>query len=359
MLFNRNRHGFQLLLPSSFIGVFVPPRGGNVSISKDFHGGLNQLRQDFQCIITAILRQFHFLTSDARCSRGAIKYHRHLALLADGYMTGKLHGDLALSVVGGFEGETSSGKCIFELDCNQAAIRTVTNPPDVAEIALRQIYSRYNLGGVRTIDICATERELNVCRACAQCSCGHLAFPTIKMFELLGIFRAVVDVLAKVRKCRGAAHGNAACSRADDVLVSRSGGGCRGELLKQHTSVELQLRKCVLRDHSKFAHMSSLILSKILSSNVNVASLNAVVCLVYKTLAPRGAAFKPYRTAITRDQHSTSPDALRKLLRLLVWRRLRLRIKPEVDGKAYRVGPKSPGSKGVCAVWENHIIRHR
>nr|DAG60015.1 MAG TPA: hypothetical protein [Caudoviricetes sp.] len=188
----------------------------------------------------------------------AVKYHRHCVLRVNGNVAGQLYRELALAVFGRLQAKTAGGQRIFDLDCHATAVRTVAYPPQVCKVSLLQVAPGGDgvlLARACVADVSSTQRKLDGVCAQAQAGKGQLALPAVQMLQLLHVDGAVVHVLTQVAVCGNTSGVDAACGCADDVLVSgrsRRGGS---KLFQQHTRIQLQPRKGILRDYGKFTHL--------------------------------------------------------------------------------------------------------
>ena len=173
-------------------------------------------------------------------------------------MPGQFYGDLTFSVLRGLDREAASGQGVLQLNSNEAAVRSVANPPDVAEVRLLQFRSGHDLRGIRSIDISRTERQFDGFRACTERCERHGARPSIEVLQFLHVIRAVVHILAEIGIFSGTGCVNAASGCADDVFICYS-RACRVECFQQNPCVHLHFFKSRLRnDRKSSCHFLSL-----------------------------------------------------------------------------------------------------
>nr|DAP69623.1 MAG TPA: hypothetical protein [Caudoviricetes sp.] len=261
----------------------------------------------------------------------AVKKHRHRVLRLDGHMAGQFHGDLALAVFRRLKRETARRKRIFELDCDDTAIRAVADPPNIGKVRLFKVVSWGNFAGRHSVDVCRAERHLDVCRRRAKRRKAHFALPPIKVLQLFHIVGAVVHVVAHVRVGRDARRVDSTSCRADDCAVIRGRHGRRVKCFKQDTGVELEALKSVLRDYSKFTHCKLLsVFRQVFNCYVDIPAFDITVALVHDALAPGRAALDPDIPSVARKYHAAQADRVRHFLRFCIRGSFSLCVVPKV-----------------------------
>nr|DAL58257.1 MAG TPA_asm: hypothetical protein [Caudoviricetes sp.] len=181
------------------------------------------------------------LVSLASLSCGSGGGHIHLKrngiLSGHRVMRGVFKGKSTLFLVRSLQLKTTRGESIHHVDgdktslCARSAIDVdvgiITHPPKVCKILGLKVISRRDLGGR---DIGKADKALCGLGVHRYRSTGKLDFPRVKTLKLHRIFRAIVNVLTKVRKRRGSRKINATRRCGKNILVthlSRSGGKAR------------------------------------------------------------------------------------------------------------------------------------
>jgi len=136
------------------------------------------------------------------------------------------------------EFEAACGQGIHDRDQDVAAISraVVSHPVEVLEVSQAEVSDRSHLFSA---DLPSANQEGTGGRGDGDERAGQLNFHVILAFQLKGVFGAVVDILAEVRKCRRGGEVDAAGGRAQLVLLC--GRSCRVELVQQHSGVDLEL----------------------------------------------------------------------------------------------------------------------
>ena len=170
---------------------------------------------------------------------------------------------LSLRLVGSLELETASRKSVHQVNCDVSAIccsvliGIVAYNPNVGEVSGEDIVARCYLCSVRASNISRSDKRLCRCSVNSDKSAACRDFPRIKLFKLLHVLRAVVDIFAEVRISRGGVKRNTASCRA--YLVFRfKRTRCGSKSFGNNRRVKLKLLKSIARN---FSILHTLILS--------------------------------------------------------------------------------------------------
>nr|DAG24923.1 MAG TPA: hypothetical protein [Caudoviricetes sp.] len=163
-----------------------------------------------------------------------VELHGALRHIVDGSMSLKLHSNLAFPVFGGLQGEASGRQHVFQANSRHSLVSHVSNPPDcVGKIGQFQGVLRGNLvpaysGGA--------DSQFHPVGSHGHGGKAHLAFPTVQLFQLLGVVGDIVDILSVIGISSHTASLDTAGGRKKDICILRFCGLVRVKIAQDHAS---------------------------------------------------------------------------------------------------------------------------